>query len=141
MVRPLTNTTFESGICSPIHREWRGRIMSLRPVRIRTGAWMQDSFSLSSLGHLAIRPNSWRLFTALSPDAPGQRYLFQTAPKGVFYFYLHKRGCAHASGQGISADRHHGGHTPRIAAGCLQGHICPVAEAQYHCPGHMEGIP
>ena len=40
--------------------------MSLRPVRIRTGAWMQDSFSLSSLGHLAIRPNSWRLFTALS---------------------------------------------------------------------------
>ena len=86
MVRPLTNTTFESGICSPIHREWRGRIMSLRPVRIRTGAWMQDSFSLSSLGHLAIRPNSWRLFTALSLTPRGSGTF--SRPRQRAYFIL-----------------------------------------------------
>ena len=86
MVRPLDKHHLESGICSPIHREWRGRIMSLRPVRIRTGAWMQDSFSLSSLGHLAIRPNSWRLFTALSLTPRGSGTFSRPRQRAYFIF-------------------------------------------------------
>ena len=57
---PRTNTSSAPGICSAIHRECRGRIISLLPVRRRTGQRISPSRRAVRRGQKAMRAVSCR---------------------------------------------------------------------------------